>query len=230
MFLNDIKIAVISSKLLKGTATLDEFLNKGEPKEGKNYRFAIRLVACAYYYVSLAIFVVFLGWTPVISVYSENGQDTFACIPASYPEGYSANNSALDLPSFLGGDTDFAVVYNYGLPLANGLIGGWSAWPLQAPTGYYSFSTSSEGVLFAIYSSCEDPVTTDWKEKSTHISIVKDNSRKGYIAMDIEIVLPAGSAVDSDSALKQFCQLKIMTSPGKVECMLYFANFRQLYS
>ncbi|KAJ3064009.1 anaphase-promoting complex subunit Hcn1 [Podochytrium sp. JEL0797] len=68
---------------------------------------------------------------------------------ASLPPG-------IDAHKFLSGEVEFSEVYNYGLPLADGLLGGWAGWPNTNPGN--SFQIQSEGPVYAIRVLCDNGV------------------------------------------------------------------------
>ncbi|KAJ3285803.1 hypothetical protein HDU79_007063 [Rhizoclosmatium sp. JEL0117] len=88
-----------------------------------------------------------MKWTGV-----KSNIGSFPCIPAVY----SSNHSLFpDLGSFLAGDSSLATIYNYGLPLLDGMIGGFSAWPAAAPNSM--FDIEGLGTIFAFQVACSAP-------------------------------------------------------------------------
>ncbi|KAJ3021327.1 UNVERIFIED_CONTAM: hypothetical protein HDU68_009690 [Siphonaria sp. JEL0065] len=90
--------------------------------------------------------ILLMQWTPVST---ELG--IFDCIPATYP---TRPTLLKNVPGFLQGDTSLGVLYNYGLPLQDGLIGGWAAWPLAAPSR--KFDVERNGLIYAYSVTCGD--------------------------------------------------------------------------
>ncbi|KAI8830074.1 hypothetical protein BJ741DRAFT_364483 [Chytriomyces cf. hyalinus JEL632] len=90
--------------------------------------------------------VLMMKWTP-----ASTDLGIFPCIPATYPVKPTLLNN---IPGFLSGDASLGTIYNYGLPLADGLIGGWSAWPLFNP--FNKFDVHGHGVIYAYSVVCGD--------------------------------------------------------------------------
>ncbi|KAJ1548570.1 hypothetical protein HK405_002541 [Cladochytrium tenue] len=79
----------------------------------------------------------------------------FACSLPSYD--VSSDNGDLlnittNLTAQLQSSISQASFYTFGLPLADGIVGGWAAWPLAAP--YTSFSMQTGGFIYVIKSGC----------------------------------------------------------------------------
>ncbi|KAJ3125050.1 hypothetical protein HK100_011016 [Physocladia obscura] len=86
---------------------------------------------------------------------------SFACVPVLVEETMTTATKALtpQLDVFLEGDADGSVIGDYGIPLNDGLIGGWAAWPLAAPAD--SFYMERDGVVFAVAVSCGLPTVSE---------------------------------------------------------------------
>ena len=52
---------------------------------------------------------------------------TEKCIPAQYP---NLPDVIPHIGQFLGGEVDLCKMYQFGLPLSDGMVGGWSSWPM----------------------------------------------------------------------------------------------------
>ncbi|KAJ3319816.1 hypothetical protein HDU76_000440, partial [Blyttiomyces sp. JEL0837] len=77
---------------------------------------------------------------------------TGLCTPPNY-EGVKLPNR-INLGQFLLGDLDLAACYNYGLPLNDGILGGWPGWPLSSPGQDYQIK--GDGPLYLISSLCDN--------------------------------------------------------------------------
>ncbi|KAJ3251880.1 hypothetical protein HK103_002023 [Boothiomyces macroporosus] len=86
------------------------------------------------------------SWTPMISRTA-----TDPCIPAIY----ESINFKVPLASYLQGDVGPTSITSYAIPLADGVVGGWSAWPLANPSS--SFSIRHPGYIYLMQSDCTDP-------------------------------------------------------------------------
>lgn len=76
---------------------------------------------------------------------------TEPCIPARY----ESINFKVPLASYLQGDVGPTSITSYAIPLADGVVGGWSAWPLANPSS--SFSIRHPGYIYLMQSDCTDP-------------------------------------------------------------------------
>lgn len=110
--------ACIASNMIQGLATLTDVTQNSLYRKipyGKSYR------VIAWWTEAGFIGVVFwlcisANWTPIDS-FVTNGK----CITPIYPDIVNIPN---DLGDYLQGDTEFAVIYNYALPLYDGVVGG----------------------------------------------------------------------------------------------------------
>ncbi|KAJ3236456.1 anaphase-promoting complex subunit Hcn1 [Chytriomyces hyalinus] len=131
----------------KGTPLSDVALMADEfvPAEGLTVRQlfigSLFLLEGAMWYM-----VLMMQWTP-----ASTDLGIFPCIPATYPVKPTLLNN---VAGFLSGDASLGTIYNYGLPLADGLIGGWSAWPLFNP--FSRFDVHGKGVIYAYSVICGD--------------------------------------------------------------------------
>ncbi|KAJ3084370.1 hypothetical protein HDU99_001405 [Rhizoclosmatium hyalinum] len=138
-------------------------------------------------------------------------------INASLPPG-------IDVPQYVQGDVDYAEVYNYGLPLADGLIGGWPGWPNSNPKD--DFWMFGEGPVYIIQLLCDNgtprpDLSTDLGI-ATHVSsrLLEKNSRS--IMLETDILFPAGSVYDDvrktlhNTTVLQTCSSLITVSYGTI--------------
>jgi hypothetical protein len=68
-----------------------------------------------------------LDWRPV-----KSSVGNYACNPPTYPNGFNFTMEG-DLEHYLNGEMRPGNVYSYGMPLHNGMIGGWGAKPTDRP-------------------------------------------------------------------------------------------------
>ncbi|KAJ3020869.1 UNVERIFIED_CONTAM: hypothetical protein HDU68_009915 [Siphonaria sp. JEL0065] len=130
-----------------------------------------------------------------------------------------------DLGGFLMGETSLATIYNYGLPLSDGLIGGFSAFPLAAPS--HVFNIEGLGIVYAYSVICGGPIpvppsTTKPPLKPDSISFELLDSVLGldnYTAT-ISVTLAANShdAINlTGQAITQHCSLVYMMGEGVIK-------------
>ena len=82
----------------------------------------------------------FMKWNEVNSLVG-----SYECIPAYYPIDYN-----LTIPGRLNyklsGEVGPSIITNYAIPIHDGLIGGWAAYPLDFPPGVKTFQLSRKGL------------------------------------------------------------------------------------
>ncbi|ORY46880.1 hypothetical protein BCR33DRAFT_715293 [Rhizoclosmatium globosum] len=161
--------------------------------------------------------ILLMQWIPVTT-----DLGNFPCIPATYP---TKPTFLSNLPGFLSGDTSLSVVYNYGLPLQDGLIGGWAAWPLSAPSR--QFDVEGDGIVYLYTVNCGDakPLTPNATLNALHpgrIQLSLEQSElwtNQYVAM-VSFRFPAGTHSWSDYSaydVHQKCQVKYVLGEGHVK-------------
>ncbi|KAJ3321062.1 hypothetical protein HDV06_004620 [Boothiomyces sp. JEL0866] len=140
--------------------------------------------------VLISITAYFFEWTELSSVVT-----TDACIPATYPD---PSNIIPDIGNFLQGDTDLALVYSYGIPLEDGIVGGWSAWPLINP--YSQFSLEGNGVGYAIGVECFQAYAASTSSQGTSFFLTSSTQFQNSIYGTMKVYLPQGSMIlDSEN-------------------------------
>ncbi|KAI9326238.1 hypothetical protein DFJ73DRAFT_909117 [Zopfochytrium polystomum] len=77
----------------------------------------------------------------------------FPCIPPSYPTEILPTDGML---TYLQANTRLPNIYSFGLPLVDGLVGGWGAWPTTRPATH--FTVESPGVAYLVSAHCSGPV------------------------------------------------------------------------
>ncbi|KAJ3075229.1 hypothetical protein HDU98_008836 [Podochytrium sp. JEL0797] len=186
------------------------------PPQGRTLRYmflgSMLLLEGAMWYLLL-----FIQWTPVST---ELG--VFPCIPATYPV---APSFLANIPGFLSGDASLATIYNYGIPLEDGLIGGWNAWPLSAPS--MAFNMEGDGVVYAYSVVCGDLSVTesnspdDTKHPSrVRLSLIHSELWNEMYHAIIEIQFPANThnwKEYSDRDVTQRCTIRYALGEGRVK-------------
>ncbi|KAJ3311251.1 hypothetical protein HDV04_004160 [Boothiomyces sp. JEL0838] len=131
----------------------------------------------------------FFQWTNLSSTVS-----TDACIPATYP---SPSNVIGNFGNFLQGDTDFALVYSYGIPLEDGVIGGWSAWPLINP--FSEFTLKGSGVGYVVGSQCFPAYSATVSSPGTTFQLSSLSQFENSVYGSVKVQTPKGSMILDDS-------------------------------
>ncbi|KAJ3169385.1 hypothetical protein HK101_011479 [Irineochytrium annulatum] len=203
--LDMVRTAKVASRLVKTGLPLREVLPHLRRRSGHVDRFYMLVLALS---ISAEVFVTIVGlsllWTPV-----DNMILVGACIPATY------NASNLRFPSkfgqFLQGDTDFARVYQYGLPLQDGMIGGWPAWPVDAPMS--EFSITASGIGYRISATCDNPIPVDpvATGSGTWVSVSDLAANSSETTLVFNVTAPAGSHSYHDpmTAILQVCTVRL---------------------
>ncbi|KAJ3025339.1 UNVERIFIED_CONTAM: hypothetical protein HDU68_007249 [Siphonaria sp. JEL0065] len=146
-----IRISITSSNLLKGTITLPEladyWIDGPRSPAHKVIRTSetveliaeVLLVACS----------IFFTWESMKTKVIQG-----ECTATSYPINSTLPDN-ISLQQYLEGDSDFASVYNYGLPLQDGIIGGWGVacdhgTPREDITQYGEYAAGVTGFISSI--------------------------------------------------------------------------------
>lgn len=160
---------------------------------------------------------------------------TDKCIPPTY------NSSRISIPasSFSQGAVNQATIYSYGIPLADGIIGGWGGWPLVTPNT--EFSIKHSGIVYLLSVDCSEvyPATQAYTATRTWTQNFKQigNAVLGTLV----IYTPQNSIIlDYDQVSSQFgymqeCTVITQFFPGIVESSFHVdqwagLNFYKLLS
>ncbi|KAJ3321801.1 hypothetical protein HDU76_014025 [Blyttiomyces sp. JEL0837] len=134
----------------------------------------------------IAACIVLFQWQDV-PTFIKKGQ----CTPATYEGAFLPTQ--IDLSEYMLGDIDMETLQNYGLGLADGVIGGWAGWPNEIPGRKYQITGS--GPIYLTTALC-------------------DNGNPGpNIPMPDYGVIFTGQTLGSDSISFQ-TSLSIMYPPG----------------
>ena len=150
---------------------------------------------------------------------------TYACEPATYPVPFN-----LTIPGnfrfYLVGETGPATIYNYGIPIANGLVGGWAAYPFDFPKNIKTFSLMKPGPMYVISADCDSPKQSNYSGRATTLGLVNITSYEHEFKSRVQVIYPAGShlfEVFKDSAISQYCDVRLQT--GEANIMMQFEVF-----
>ncbi|KAJ3321060.1 hypothetical protein HDV06_004618 [Boothiomyces sp. JEL0866] len=157
---------------------------------GFQIRFIIKIIGFSVP-VLISITAYFFQWTILSSLVT-----TDACIPATYP---NPSNIIESLGNFLQGDTDLALVYSYAIPLEDGVIGGWSAWPLINP--YSEFSMQGNGVGYAIGVECFPALAASSPVVGTQFYITSLSQFQNSVLGTLKVQVPQGSMILDGSTI-----------------------------
>ncbi|KAI8615950.1 hypothetical protein BC830DRAFT_242766 [Chytriomyces sp. MP71] len=152
--------------------------------EGKTlryiYLFSLLLIEGTVWFLGIS-----MEWVEEVSQLGD-----FPCTPVSYPKKPDFAN---DLGNFLQGDSDLALIYNYGLPLGDGLAGGFAAWPKENPLD--SFTVEHVGVGYAVNAVCGklELAPNGTENGLTQFYISSMDVWSTLFSLTLHVQLPAGS-------------------------------------
>ncbi|KAJ3321059.1 hypothetical protein HDV06_004617 [Boothiomyces sp. JEL0866] len=138
--------------------------------------------------ILISVTAYYFEWAELTSVVRND-----ACIPATYPD---PGNLIPDIGNFLQGDTDLALIYSYGIPLEDGIVGGWSAWPLVNP--YKLFSLQGNGVGYAISVECFQAYSAPNSYSGTKFELTSMARYLNSIYGTLRVYVPHGSMILDD--------------------------------
>ncbi|ORY46794.1 hypothetical protein BCR33DRAFT_764513 [Rhizoclosmatium globosum] len=117
-----------------------------------------------------------------------------------------------NIHNYVQGDIDFAEVYNYGLPLADGLVGGWPGWPMANPMD--SFQINGKGPVYVLQVLCDNGIQRPDIDPGiytlTSIRRLSQDTR-GFMAQ-MQFIFPPNSTIDDISGEIQNLGMDISVS------------------
>ena len=161
--------------------------------------------------VLLSFFPLSYNWVPTDSDFV-----TGQCILASYPEFHSIYPN---LGDFMQGDVDIALAYTFGIPLEDGLVGGWSSWPMENP--FSSFSMNGPGYVYALNINCQDTYPSfNFTSEETYIWLTESFVQGNKIQARIKGYYPNASiqtTTDIGLGVYQECSFVMAFGKGNVQ-------------
>ncbi|KAI9350320.1 hypothetical protein BDR26DRAFT_852193 [Obelidium mucronatum] len=174
-------------------------------EEGKTLRylfvFALVLIEATVWFLGIQ-----MEWEPAISKLG-----MFPCTQVKYTTKPDIASVSQGLGNFLQGDSDLSMIYSYGLPLGDGIVGGLAAWPLKIPS--LSFSLQQKGVAFAVNAICGklELAKPGTENGLTQFKITSTDVWSTMFSMRMAIQLPGGShdwEEFADSDITQECEIR----------------------
>ncbi|KAJ3141983.1 hypothetical protein HK100_004464 [Physocladia obscura] len=180
--------------------------------EGKTLRYifiaALVLIEATVWFLGIQ-----MEWEP-----AESAIGIFPCTKVTYPTKPDISLFASELGNFLQGDSDLSMVYSYGLPLGDGIVGGLAAWPITIPSA--SFIVDQAGIGYAINVVCGNlQVAENTTIGLTQFKILSTTMWSSMFSTLIRVQLPAGShdwAQFSSSAITQDCEVRYIMGDADV--------------
>ncbi|KAJ1560804.1 hypothetical protein HK405_005907 [Cladochytrium tenue] len=215
------KAAVASGMVFsaRGVSLVEAVVKPGwhAPAAGRTMRhlFYTSLVAVE---VSLWLLEYEMEWEPIdMSVLG-----TFDCIPVTYTkENYPDHG----IQAYFEGNQEYAHIYSYGIPLVDGVVGGFSAWPLDGPAA--EFTVEGAGVVYLASTQCGTPTpvgevqaATTVRPPATTLRLHRAEMWEDVGIIHIAMTLPAhwhdaGDYLDYD--VEQECSVELMSGPATVK-------------
>ncbi|KAJ3030263.1 UNVERIFIED_CONTAM: hypothetical protein HDU68_009660 [Siphonaria sp. JEL0065] len=188
---NIIRTSITAGDLLKGRITISQLADywiRGPKAPAHKIIRASALIELCADFILIASSICF-SWVAI-----QTKLMTALCIPPVY-EGSTLPNG-IDIHNYVQGDIDFAEVYNYGLPLADGLVGGWPGWPMANPMD--SFQINGQGPVYVMQVLCDNGIPHPEIDTGiytlTDQRLVSEDSR-GFM-MQMTLTFPGGSVFD----------------------------------
>ncbi|KAJ3315708.1 hypothetical protein HDV04_002122 [Boothiomyces sp. JEL0838] len=138
------------------------------------------------------------------------------CTPATYP---NEPPMYTNLGDFMQGDADLALIYNFGIPLDDGIVGGWSSWPLINPGE--AFSTNGDGYVFAIFVNCGNTYDAgSYHQNLSSLNYDRYQISGNSLTGRITAYLPLGSSLSDDergNGVLQDCMFVTKFGQGSIK-------------
>ncbi|KAJ1560253.1 hypothetical protein HK405_007720 [Cladochytrium tenue] len=213
-----VRLSIATSDLLRGAVTVKElrdYWTNGKFSPAHTVSRASSFVELTAEAIIVACSILY-SWHAVPS-HVLAGQ----CVPPDYTNSSLPEN--VDFQQFMQGEIDFATIDNFGLPLSDGLIGGWAGWPLSNPLE--KFSISNEGPVYLIEVLCDDGIVRDdlTTDSGTALTSTVLSNDKLSVMLQTTVLMPAGTAVcDStgqviQSPFEQHCTIELTIGHGHCE-------------
>ncbi|KAJ1567074.1 hypothetical protein HK405_007278 [Cladochytrium tenue] len=200
-----VRLSITASDLLRGTVTILEmrdYWSNGKYSPAHTVSQASGFVELCAEIIIVACSILY-SWEAVPShVLADQ------CVPPDYTNSSLPEN--VNLQQFLQGEIDFATIDNFGLPLSDGLIGGW---PLADPLE--KFSISNECPVYLIEVLCDDGILRDdlTTDSGTTLKSTILSSYKQSVMFQTTVLMPAGTVVSDSTG-------KVIQSPFEQHCTI----------
>ncbi|KAJ3292353.1 hypothetical protein HDU79_001496 [Rhizoclosmatium sp. JEL0117] len=209
--------SIAAGNLVRGHITmleLGDFWIHGSHAPAHSVTFASSLIELIADVIVISSSISFT-WKPV-----QTKIKTDLCQPPMYTNAVLPKG--IDPQNYIQGDVDFAEVYNYGLPLADGLLGGWAGWPLSDPSE--TFQIQSSGPVYVIQVVCDNgtPAPTLDYGLATLVNATLIESDDRSMFLEIALTMPPGSVWDDrgdvlvNTTMVQICSSLLTMSHGEV--------------
>ncbi|KAJ3011935.1 UNVERIFIED_CONTAM: hypothetical protein HDU68_001451 [Siphonaria sp. JEL0065] len=214
-----IKLSMASTDLLKGNvmfAEISDFFVQG-PKAPAHKVIQTSTIFQNCSQLLLVACSIFFTWEAEMSDIIKNGD----CIAPKYENASLPLH--IDLQQYLEGDSDFAAIYHYAMPLQDGVIGGWGGWPLHSPAA--EFWVSRDGPIFYIQVDCDHgaarPDITEYGLAASVSGKVVSIDNQGFM-IQATVIVPPDSMIDDrtgelqSTTFLQHCSVFVNTAYAKV--------------
>ncbi|KAJ3123525.1 hypothetical protein HK100_011581, partial [Physocladia obscura] len=154
-----------------------------------------------------------MNWTPIYTYVGD-----YPCTPLTYENKWGFTKNLTVLAS---ADSEFGILDSVGLPLATGLIGGFTSKPNAAPAA--QFQMQGDGIVYLIETVCQEPTVILDESLSnirfTSLKIVSNEYWGQLYNAGIKLIFPAKThdfAGYLDKSIQTMCQIQVLTGQAKV--------------
>ncbi|KAJ3063772.1 hypothetical protein HDU98_000440 [Podochytrium sp. JEL0797] len=167
---------------------------------------------------ALWILSFYMDWSP-LATYIGN----YSCQPIVFDKPFVFSTN--DLNTWVDANSEFATLYEYGLPITNGIIGGSPATPLVAPVT--NFQMEGPGIVYMIETDCVNATVSYAPPTNKSTSrIVSQEYWGSMFNVGLSLKFPAGShgwTEFQEHDLIQECQVKVVSGYAII-VMVYVAD------
>ncbi|KAJ3129182.1 hypothetical protein HK100_008783 [Physocladia obscura] len=153
-----------------------------------------------------------MNWTPIYTYIGD-----YPCIQLTYKNKW---NFTKDLSIYAAADEEFGILDSVGLPMATGIIGGFTSKPNAAPAT--QFQMQGDGIVYLIDTVCQVPTLAldeNSASNTTTFSIISDEYWGQLYNAGIKLVYPAGThsfVKYLNNSIQTLCQLQLLTGLAQV--------------
>ncbi|KAJ3291596.1 hypothetical protein HDU79_002210 [Rhizoclosmatium sp. JEL0117] len=209
----------LSHLVQKGFAALEISNHKrGAPMtslaqvDPKACRLIIRIFKFTMFAVELSLWALSfsMDWEP-----EDTYLGTFACNALTFNKPFNFTN---ELQTWVGANSEFALLGVYGLPLTSGIVGGNCATPTRAPST--QFEMKGPAIIYLVNTVCVNATVSPGPPSNQTMSKITTSQYLGSMyTFTVQLTFPAGlhSWTQYNSHdLIQSCQTNVVTGTGKM--------------
>ncbi|KAJ1568339.1 hypothetical protein HK405_002848 [Cladochytrium tenue] len=145
---------------------------------------------------------------------------TYDCTPVTFPNPIAPQAGAFN---YLAGNVEYGSIYSYGLPLVDGLLGGWGSYPLSGPLD--DFIVEGPGLAYLVTTHCSEPSPVSGPQSSFNrtagplatLELMRAEfwENLGIIQIDLTFSAFSHDAANlTDRDVRQECLVELMSGPA----------------